>query len=99
MNEFLQFNVGQLAQILVFAGSIGFLYQQVKSDVKYQNDRLARIESEIIAFRQFLVSSAKLEERIEGLRQVVLAQGKRLDRVIERIYGKRKTEEDDESFD
>jgi hypothetical protein len=98
VNEFLQFNIGQVAQIVIFALGIGFVFQQVKSDVRYQNERLARIETEITTFRQFLVSSAKLEERMEGVRQVVLAQGKRLDRVIERVYGKKTTEENDNYF-
>lgn len=96
MNEFLQFNIGQVAQTVVFVVSMAALYFQLKGDVQTQNLRLESIEKEVKDFRQYLVNNARLEERIEAVRQIVVAQGKRLDWVSQRIYGnKRQTEEEE----
>lgn len=95
MNEFLQFNIGQVAQIVVFVVGLVVLFQQVKNDVKLQNERLSRIELEVMSIKDLIVSTAKLEERIDNIRQTVIAQGKRLDRLIERVYGKKQDQEDE----
>lgn len=58
--------------------------------------RLSNIEREQEAIKAVIVVSARLEERISYLYQTVLAQGKRLDRVVERVFNApRKSEEDD----
>lgn len=100
MNEFLQFNIGQVAQIVVYVTGIVWLFSQVKGDVKFQNVRLQSIENEVLSLKNLIVSTAELRERINNVQQTVIAQGKRLDRLIERvIYGKRKIEAEDESSD
>jgi tRNA C32,U32 (ribose-2'-O)-methylase TrmJ len=99
MDQFLSFNIGQVAQIIVYVAGIVWLFSKVSSDVRYQNNRLVQIETEIIALKNLIISTAKLEERIDNIRYVVLSQGKRLDRLVERVYGKRPTTtEDDESL-
>ena len=97
MNEFLQFNIGQVAQIVVYVAGIVWLFSQVKGDVKFQNVRLQRIETEIVSLKDLIISTAKLEERINNVSYTVIAQGKRLDRLIERVvYGKRQVSEETE---
>ena len=98
MDQFLSFNIGQVAQIIVYVAGIVWLFSKVSSDVRYQNNRLVQIETEIIALKNLIISTAKLEERIDNIRYVVLSQGKRLDRLVERVYGKRPATEDDESL-
>jgi hypothetical protein len=51
--------------------------------------RLKNIEKEQEAIKQIIVVSARLEERISYLYQTVLSQGKRLDRVSERVLNGR----------
>jgi hypothetical protein len=58
------------------------------------DNRLKNIETEQKEIKKVIVISARLEERITYLFQTVLAQGKRLDRVVERVYGR--TNQEDE---
>lgn len=55
--------------------------------------RLTNIEREQNEIKAVVIVSARLEERLNYLFQTVIAQGKRLDRVIERVYGKRPIQE------
>jgi hypothetical protein len=82
VNEFLQFNVGQIAQVTAVLIAIGIMYQQIRGDITGQSKRLEKIESQIEAFQQFLINSARYEQRLVNLAETVTAQGKRLDRFI-----------------
>jgi len=78
------FNI--VTSVILIGGGVGF--------AKSLDNRLSSIEREQIATKAVVVTSARLEERISYLAQTVLAQGKRLDRVVERIYGTRQTEDE-----
>jgi len=54
--------------------------------------RLKNIEKEQTETKLLVVISARLEERLTSLYQIVINQGKRLDRVVERVYGQRHEE-------
>lgn len=56
--------------------------------------RLSNIEKEQEGIKAVIVVSARLEERISYLYQTVLAQGKRLDRVVERVFNASRHEEE-----
>lgn len=88
MEQFLSFNVGQIAQVVAILITIGVMFQQVKGDIKSQADRLLKIETRIEAFQHFLVNNARLEERL-------FAQGRRLDSLQNYVYGwTRQTQEE-----
>lgn len=56
--------------------------------------RLTSIEKEQNEIKAVIVVSARLEERISYIYQTLLAQGKRLDWVTQRLYGKNKDQEE-----
>jgi len=56
--------------------------------------RLKNIEKEQTETKLLVVMSARLEERLTSLYQIVINQGKRLDRVVERVYGQRHEEDE-----
>jgi hypothetical protein len=58
--------------------------------------RLKNIEREQAETKQLVVTSARLEERISSLYQIVIGQGKRLDRVVERFNGSWKHKDEEE---
>lgn len=88
MEQFLTFNVGQVAQVIVILVALGAMFQQVKGDIKNQAERLLKIETRIDAFQNFLVHNARLEERL-------FAQGRRLDSLQNYVYGwTRQTQEE-----
>jgi hypothetical protein len=59
------------------------------------DNRLKNIEKEQSETKNLVVTSARLEERLTSLYNIVISQGRRLDRVVERVYG-RKTQEEAE---
>lgn len=59
--------------------------------------RLTSIEREQAEIKAVIVVSARLEERLTYIYQIVLAQGKRLDRIAERIYARKALQEEDDS--
>lgn len=71
--------LGPTIQILLVLITIGAFFGAT-------NERLKKIEIEIAKFRDFLIASARLDERLLNLNSVVLAQGRRVDRLYERIY-------------
>lgn len=62
---------------------------------KTMDTRLKNIENEQRETKALVVVSARLEERITNLYQIVIGQGRRLDRVIERVYGRTAEEQID----
>jgi hypothetical protein len=70
--------VNVITAILMLGGGIAF--------AKNLDNRLTNIEKEQNEIKQVIVVSARLEERISYLYQTVIAQGKRLDRVMERVF-------------
>lgn len=55
--------------------------------------RLESIEKEQGEIKNVIVVSARLEERIKHINEMVMAQGKRLDWMTQRFYGKKDSEE------
>lgn len=85
--EWLAANAVNLAGVLIMVlGGIGFSFTL--------DNRLKNIEKEQTEIKKVVVISARLEERITYLFQTVLAQGKRLDRVVERVYGRPREEDE-----
>ncbi len=83
--EWLAANAFHIASFLMVAcGGIAFALNLDR--------RLNNIEKEQAETKSLVVTSARLEERITSLYQIVIGQGRRLDRVIETVYG-RKNEE------
>lgn len=80
--------VNIITSVLMLLGGISFAFSL--------DHRLKNIEREQAETKSLVVVSARLEERITNTMQIVLSQGKRLDRLAERIYGRpSKNEEDD----
>jgi transcriptional regulator len=58
------------------------------------DNRLKNIEKEQAETKQLVVVFARLDERINSVTQIMITQGKRLDRMIERVYGRRQDQDE-----
>lgn len=84
MNDFFSFNIGQIGQVLVLLTA---LWLQVKE----QNKRLEKIESEMAQLREVMITVARQDERLNAMDQRMLSQGKRIDNLQ---YARWKTPEE-----
>ena len=75
--------IGPTIQIFLVIITIGAFYGAT-------SERLKRIEIELGKFRDFLISNARMEERMLSLHSVVIAQGTRLDRLYDRVENEEK---------
>jgi hypothetical protein len=80
--------VNVITALVLFSGGIAF--------AKQLDSRLNNIEKEQNEIKQVVVVSARLEERFTHLSQVVISQGRRLDRLTEHVLNKKSTVDDDE---
>lgn len=71
--------VNLFTAFVMLCGGVGFTFSL--------DNRLKNIEREQQETKQLVVVSARLEERITNTMQIVISQGRRLDRLAERIYG------------
>lgn len=85
--EFFYPLIGQAVQ--TFAILIGgfIALGALKTEVRFQGDRLESIEGDIDELRKAVISLARNEERVVSLDQRMTLQGQRLDRTIQKVDG------------
>jgi uncharacterized protein YaaR (DUF327 family) len=88
--DFFQFNIGQVAQVVVVLFGFGVMFQQLRGDIKNQKADLVRIEADVAEqmknfetkldkMSDFKVSEARQDERLKVMDDRILSQGQRLD--------------------
>src|SRR5713226_5778150 len=79
MDQFLQFNVGQIGQVVVLLVGVGMLFQSIKSKIQEHASRLVALETELSKVTLLMTSLARQEERLIAVDQRMLVQGARID--------------------
>jgi hypothetical protein len=88
MDQFLTFNIGQIAQIVLILFGFGVMFQQLRGDIKNQGNRLDKVETQISQMQTILISEARQDERIAAMDQRMLAQGQRIDSTAALLNGR-----------
>ena len=88
MDQFLSFNIGQIAQVVIVLIGIGMMFQTVKGDIRNQSERLAKIEDEVSELRKVFIANARTDERLNYIDQRIMIQGRRLDTLTDSLIRK-----------
>jgi hypothetical protein len=87
LEEFFHISLGNILTIITFlVGGLGFAYT-VRNDVRIATLRIEAMEEDVHELRKTIVELARQEERMRSLDQRLLAQGVRLDQVVNRLDG------------
>lgn len=85
MQEFWQFNFGNLLTILSFLGGGLLFIASTRQQLSSLSERAQAMEVELGKLVDILVSQGRQEERMTAMDQRMLAQGKRIDQHDERM--------------
>jgi small-conductance mechanosensitive channel len=88
MEQFLQFNIGQIVQVVLILFGFGVMFQKLRDDIKNQGARLEKVEKQLDQVQSIVVSSARQDERISAMDQRMLIQGTRIDSTASILNGR-----------
>jgi hypothetical protein len=95
MEQFLAVNLVSIVQLVAFVGGGIWIVSAMKSVQEIQSQRLERVEQELFQLRNVVVDLARQSERLNAMDQRMLSQGKRLDRLADKVSRRgREVEED-----
>lgn len=99
MEQFFQFNVGQIVQTLVVVILGIFALGQLRQELSQHGDHLKNLDVEVSEVRKVMVQIARQEERLSAVDYRLNLQGKRLDLLTANSlrYAARKTSEESET--
>jgi small-conductance mechanosensitive channel len=79
MEQFWQFNVGQVGQVVLILVGGAMMFQRLKDTIKEHAGRLDAVEKQLINLAAVMTGLARQEERMIAMDQRMLSQGARID--------------------
>jgi hypothetical protein len=97
MEQFLAVNLVSIVQLIAFIGGGIWIVSSMKSVQEIQSQRLEKVEQELFQLRNVVVDIARQSERLNAMDQRMLTQGRRLDRLSDKIFRREHPVEEDAS--
>jgi small-conductance mechanosensitive channel len=88
VEQFFQFNIGQIAQVVIVLAGVAVMFQKVRDDIHNQGARLANVETELTEVRKIIITVARQDERMNAMDQRMMAQGTRIDSTATILNGR-----------